>query len=240
MVHVFEGAERVGDPLDRIGQRVRVVVHRVDAPRIAGAVMMRVADAIQHRVAHRDVERGHVGLRPQHVGAIGELAGAHAAEQVQVLVHAAGAVRRVLAGFGQRATVLADLVGGERIDVGGALLNQALGELIELLVVVRRIELAISPVEPQPPHIVLDGIDVLDVFLHRVRVVEAEIADAAEVRGDAEVHADRLGVADVQVAVRFGRKAGDDAAAVLSGGDIGADDLSDEVLRGRIRLDIRV
>ena len=40
-----------------------------------------------------------------------------------------------------------------------------------------------------------------------IRVVHAQIADAAELARDAEVQADAFGVADVQVAVRFRRKA---------------------------------
>ena len=54
---------------------------------------------------------------------------------------------------------------------------------------------------------------------------------AAEFGGDAEVQADRLGVADVQVAVGFGREAR--AHGRLAAGlDILADDLADEVLYG--------
>ena len=67
------------------------------------------------------------------------------------------------------------------------------------------------------------------LFGHRVRVVEAQVAGAAEVAGDAEVQADRLRVADVQVAVRLGRKPRGHAAAVLAAGVVGGDDLADEV-----------
>ena len=74
----LERAERVRDALDGVRQRVRVVVHRVDAPGVAGAVMLGVADAVQHRVAQVDVRRRHVDLGAQHVRAVGELAGAHA------------------------------------------------------------------------------------------------------------------------------------------------------------------
>ena len=56
-----------------------------------------------------------------------------------------------------------------------------------------------------------------DLFLARVGVVEAQVAQAAELLGDAEVQADRLGVADVQIAVRLGREAGVHAAVVLAG-----------------------
>ena len=47
-------------------------------------------------------------------------------------------------------------------------------------------------------------------------------------RGDAEVEADRLRVADVQVAVRLGREARDDRADA-AGPKVGGDDVADEV-----------
>src|SRR5258708_18386684 len=49
--------------------------------------------------------------------------------------------------------------------------------------------------------------------------------------GNAEVEADGLGVADVQVAVGLGRKARDDLRVTLRG-DIRRDDVADEVTRG--------
>src|SRR6185503_3101791 len=62
---------------------------------------------------------------------------------------------------------------------------------------------------------------------------EAQVAGAAAFRGDAEVQADRLRVADVQVAVRLGRKPGRDAAVVLAARDIVVDNRTDEVDRRR-------
>jgi hypothetical protein len=46
------------------------------------------------------------------------------------------------------------------------------------------------------------------------------VAHTAELARDAEVQADRLGVTQVQVAVRLGRKTRDDLAAVLAGGRV--------------------
>ena len=123
----------------------------------------------------------------------------------------AATVRRVLSRLGERAAIFADLVGRERIDIGEALPNQRLGELIERLVVIRRIKFPLIPFEAEPAHVVFDGINIFDILFDRVGVVESQIAVAAELGGDAEVEADRLGVPDVQVAVGFGREAGDDA-----------------------------
>jgi hypothetical protein len=99
-------------------------------------------------------------------------------------------------------------------------------------------------------HGVDDRIDVFLLFLLRIGVVEAQVAAAAVLLGEAEVEQDRLGVAEVQVAVRLRRKAGADlrrveraggvvgggaglagpaALGVLAGGEVGLDDVLDEI-----------
>ena len=67
-------------------------------------------------------------------------------------------------------------------------------------------ERLVGPAADQPVHVPDDRLHVLDVFLRRIGVIHAEVADAAEFAGDAEIQADRLGVADVEVAVGLGRK----------------------------------
>ena len=74
MILELQRAERVRDAFDRVRDRMRVVVGRIDAPGVAGAVMRRVSDAVQRRVPHVDVRRRHVDLRAQHVRAVGKLA----------------------------------------------------------------------------------------------------------------------------------------------------------------------
>ena len=84
----LEGAQRVGRALDRVALAVRPVVGRVDHPGVAGAVVVATSDAVHHRVAELHVLVLHVDLGAQHVRAVGELAGAHPAEQVEVLLDA--------------------------------------------------------------------------------------------------------------------------------------------------------
>jgi hypothetical protein len=55
--------------------------------------MMRMQDAVQHGIAQVDVARGHIDLGPQHARAVREFTDLHAAEQVEILVHAAVAER---------------------------------------------------------------------------------------------------------------------------------------------------
>ena len=86
MVLELQCAQRVRDAFERVGQRVREVVHWIDAPRIAGPVMGRVPDPVQRWISHVQIGRRHVDLRAEHVLAVGELAGFHPREQIQVFL----------------------------------------------------------------------------------------------------------------------------------------------------------
>ncbi len=91
-------ADAVRDALEVVAQTVREIVHRIDAPRRAGVVMLGVADAVEHGIAQPDIRRGHVDLRAQGARAIGEFSRFHAREEVEILGHAAFPERRILAG----------------------------------------------------------------------------------------------------------------------------------------------
>src|SRR6185436_12846390 len=103
--------------------------------------------------------------------------------------------------------------------------------LIELLEIIRGVVKVLAPIEAEPAHVALDGVDIFLLFLGRVGVVEAEMTAAAELLGDAEIEADRLGMADMKVAVGLGRKARDHGRATL-GVEIGLDDVADKVAPG--------
>ena len=229
VVFEFQRADGVRDALDGIGLAVGVVVHRVDAPLVAGAVMLGVQDAVHHRVAHVEVGRRHVDFGAQGAGAVGEFAGLHALEQVQILFDGAVAIGAFLAGFGEGAAVLAHFLGGEIADVGLAVSDELHGPLVELAEIVGGVEEAVFPIEAQPADVLHDGIDVLGLFLCGVGVVEAQVGFAAELGGQAEIQADGFGVADVQIAVRLGRKARVHAAAELAGLQVVEDDVANEI-----------
>ena len=162
----LERAERVRDPFDGVGQAVGEVVERVEAPRVAAAVVRRVADPQQQRIAHDHVRVREVDLRAQHVRAVGELARLHAAQQVEVLVGRPIAIRARDAWRRDRAAVRADLLFRLRIDVRLAALHEVFGDLVQLLEVVAGVELGV-PLEAEPFDVALDGLDVLDVFGER-------------------------------------------------------------------------
>src|SRR5262249_12948291 len=86
-----------------------------------------------------------------------------------------------------------------------------------------------APVVAEPANVFLDRVDVLLLLLDRVGVVEAQVAAPAVLLGDPEVERDRLGVTDMEVAVRLGREGGydlRDAAVAQVGGDAVADEIA--------------
>jgi hypothetical protein len=84
------------------------------------------------------------------------------------------------------------------------------------------------PVEAEPAHILLDGIDKFLLLFGGIGVIEAQMTAAAEFLRDAEIEANRLGVTDVQIPVRLRRKAGHHAGVAFRGEIVG-DDIADEI-----------
>jgi hypothetical protein len=228
MILVLERAKGVRDVLDRVGGRVGEIVHRINAPRIAGAMVVRMPYPIEHRVAHIDVGRRHVDLRAQNLGAVRKLAAPHPPEEIEILGDGADAIRAVGPRLRQRAPVPPDIVAVLAVDVREPLFDQHHGIVEELLEIVGG-EVKSGPLEPEPADVLFDRLDVFHVFLGGVRVVEAQVARAAEVARDAEIQTDRLRVPDVQVAVRLRRKSRGDTTIVLSGLEVFRDEGSDEV-----------
>src|SRR5262249_11753388 len=183
------------------------VVHRIDAPLIAGALVRGLADPVHDGIAQVDVARRHVDLRPQRLRTFVEVAAAHPLEELEVLLDAPAAIRALAASFGQRPAGLAQLLERQVVHVRLARLDELYGPLVELLEVVAGVIEVPAPVEAEPADVAHDRVDVLLTLLGRIGVVEAQVAVSVELLRHAEVEADRLGVADVQVAVRLGRKA---------------------------------
>ena len=90
----------------------------------------------------------------------------------------------------------------------------------------------VRPTIDEPTDVLENRIDVFDLLLRRVRIVVAEIANAAEFMRDAEVQADRFRVADMEVAVRLRRETGVNLRISLLG-DVLLDDVAEEITRPR-------
>src|SRR5436190_22363575 len=86
----------------------------------------------------------------------------------------------------------------------------------------------LAPVEAKPVYVPLNGVDVFLLLLHGIGVVEAKVAAAAVFDGKPEIQADRLGVAEMQIAVRLRWKARDDALG-LAAGQVSLDHVANEI-----------
>ena len=208
MIFIGQVAQGVGDALDGVGLTVGEIVHGVDAPGVAGAMVGGVDDAVHDRVAQVDIARSHVDLGAQDAGALGKFALAHAGEQVQVLLHAAVPEGAFGAGLGEGAAVFTNLVSAQVIHIGFAFTDEPDGEVIELLKVIGGVQLCPLPVKAQPADIFFLRIDVFHIFFDRVGVIEAQVGLAAKSLGGLKIDADGFGMTDVQVAVGFGGEAG--------------------------------
>ena len=111
---------------------VREIVHRIDAPLLAGAVMLGVQDAVHHRIAQVEIGRSHVDFGAKGARAIGEFAFAHALEQIEIFLDGAVAIGALLAGLGERAACLANFLGRQIAHVGLAGLDQLHGPIVDL------------------------------------------------------------------------------------------------------------
>ncbi len=171
-----------------------------------------MAHAVNRGVAQVDVGRAHVDLGAQHGGAVSQLAVFHIGKALQVLGHAAVAEGAVHAGACEVTTVGLHVFGRLLVHVGQALLNQVHGAAVhEVKVIAGEIQIAFAigtfPVKAQPLNGILDAVHVFLVFFFGVGVVKTQVAHAAIVFGQAEVQANGLGMAHVQVAVGLGREA---------------------------------
>jgi hypothetical protein len=187
VVFKLQGADGVGDGFNGVALAVGPVVGGVDAPGVACAGMLGVQDTVHDGVAQVDVGRAHVDLGPQHSRPVGKVALAHTPKEVEVLFDGAVAVGAVLARFGQRAAVLADLDGAEVVHVGLALLDELDGPAVELLEVVGGEEEPVFPVGAEPAHILDDGVDILLLLFEGVGVVKAQVELATVILGDAVI-----------------------------------------------------
>ena len=207
-------ADRVGHAFQRVFDRMRVGIHRIDAPGVAGAVMLGAPDAIDRRIAQIDVGRGHVDFCAQHQRAVGVFALAHLMKEAQRFLGRALAPRTVFARFFQRAAIGAHFVGALLVNISVAGIDEVFSGLVhEAEIIAGEIQVLVAevlPVETEPMYCGEDGVDVFLLFFLRIGIVETHVAGAAEIAREAEIEADRFGVAEMQIAVGLRRKTGAD------------------------------
>ena len=106
----------------------------------------------------------------------------------------------------QIATSIMDFLTRLVIDIRKTHADQLAGEFIQLRKIVRCIMDRFLPMEAEPLHILQNGIHVLDLFLCRVRIIEADIRLPMILLSNAKIETDALHMPDVKVSIRFRRK----------------------------------
>jgi len=121
------------------------------------------------------------------------------------------------------------LIGRKVTDKSFSLLDELHRPGIELIKIIRGVKQPVFEIAAQPAHVFNDRIDVLGLFLRGIRIVEAQVALSAELARQPEVDGDRLGMADMKIAVRLWRKAGVHASLIFVGLQIIEDDVPNEI-----------
>ena len=136
VIFELECADGVRDALDGVLDRMREIVHRIDAPFISGVVVRSVHDSVDNRVSHVDVRACHVDLCPEAYLAVSKLARSHSFEKLEILLYRPVSVRAFLARLCKSASVFADLVRSEFANKGLSLLYELYCSVIHRIEVI--------------------------------------------------------------------------------------------------------
>ena len=202
--------------LEEVALSVSEIIHRVDFPISAGAVMGSLDYAIHDGVAEVHVRRSHVDFCAKHSGAFVKLSFVHAFEEIEILLYRPIAVRRRGAGSGGCAFLCGNLFGCLVVDICFPFFDHAYCQIIELGEIIGGISLVLTPVKAEPMDVFTDGVDIFCVLLYGVGVIETQEAFAAEFFSGTKIHTYGFCVADMEIAVGFGRKTGLESSSVLS------------------------
>mmetsp|Transcript_71870 Transcript_71870/g.158711 ORF Transcript_71870/g.158711 Transcript_71870/m.158711 type:complete len:371 (-) Transcript_71870:395-1507(-) len=183
----FQGANGVRDTFDGILVAVRKVVHRIDLPLVTASVVTAETNPVHGWISHVHVGMLHIDLRSQQLRTFCVLSVLHLLEELQVLLHTAVPKLRVHPWqvIGTSSAVLLHLLGGLRIHVSLAMLDEINGKVVHLLEIITGIEDLIFPgfaallhllhVQglANPGHVFLNGFHVLSLFCVRIGVIKA-------------------------------------------------------------------
>ena len=175
MILELQRTDGVADPLDRILDGMRKIIHGVDAPLIACIVVSHMRHSIDYRISHIDIRGSHIDAGTQYLLAVRKFSLFHLFEQLEVLLHAAVAGRIILAGLFKGSAVLFDLLCRQIGHISFALLDQLHGSLIHLPEIVGGKEKPVLPVCTEPCHVFLDGLYKLFILFGRICVIETQI-----------------------------------------------------------------
>src|SRR6267154_4251098 len=81
MVFKLQRAHGVRNVFQRVRLAMRKVVHGINAPFVAGAMVLGMQNPVHHGIAHVEVGRRHIDLGPQHARTVWKFACLHPRKQ---------------------------------------------------------------------------------------------------------------------------------------------------------------
>ncbi|MBA7685380.1 hypothetical protein ES703_93803 [subsurface metagenome] len=113
----FQRTNGMCDAFDGIRETMGKIVRRINAPFVVSSVMRFMSNAIEDRIPHIQIWRGHINFCSKHVRAILEFSCPHPLEQVQVFLDRTSSIRTVLARLSQGAAVPSDFLCAQAANV---------------------------------------------------------------------------------------------------------------------------
>src|SRR5574344_773430 len=181
------------------------VIHRIGVPFCACAVVRRLDDTIDDRVAEVHVRVRHINLGAKHHTSLLNLTGVHLVKQLKRLLNRTVTIRTVNARLRRSALLRSYLLRALLIDICLTLFNQSDSEIPKLLEVVRGIIL-ITPLIAKPLDVLLYGIHVFHILFCRVSVIETKVTNPSILLGYPEIKTDGFRMSNMQITIRFRRE----------------------------------
>ena len=161
--------------LDCIFNRMREVVHRINAPCIAGPVVSHMSHTIDDRITHVHIRRCHVDLCTENFFSIGIFAFFHFLKKLKVFFYGTVTVRAFFTRLCQSTTILADLVSSQVTDISLAFFDQLDRCFIHLTEIIGSEEKSVLPVSTEPFDICFDRFYKFTFFFCRVGIIKTHI-----------------------------------------------------------------
>ena len=206
MIFKFQRADGVRNALDRVLNRMRKIIHWINAPCILRIVMLHMRHAINDGVTHIHIWRRHIDSGAQHLLAVLIRAVFHRFKQRKILFHASVGRWIFPARLRQSPSVCPDFIGRKIRNIGFALSNQRNGRFIHLSKIIGRKKQAVFPIRAKPLYVRLNRIDKFDLFFRRIRVIKAQVEGSAIFLCKPRIQQYGFRMSDMQITVWLRRK----------------------------------
>jgi len=181
----------MSDLLNGITLSVGIVIHRVNAPCIAGTVMFGMNDPVHQGVPHKHVGMAHVYFGTKHPAAVGKFTVPHPGEQICIFFNAPVPPGTVRARGGNGTPVQANFFLRLVVYVSQALVDQDKRPLVQLFKIIRGIEF-VSPLKTKPLYIIFYRINVFRIFFYGICIVKTQVGLSTKLSGQAKIQANAL------------------------------------------------